>query len=58
MYWSILILFFTIVTAVLGFLGLGEGPIEAAKIIFYILCFLLLISFVLEGRKKQRRFYE
>lgn len=58
MVWTIIFLFLAIVTAILGFLGLGFGPIEPAKIVFYIVAASFVISFFIERRKKQRRFYE
>ncbi len=58
MLWTILLLFLTTVAAILGFLGLGFGPIELAKTIFYILAAFLVISFFMERRKKRKRYYE
>ncbi|AFL81908.1 hypothetical protein Aeqsu_2450 [Aequorivita sublithincola DSM 14238] len=58
MIWTILLLFLTIVAAVLGFLGLGFGPIEPAKIGFYILAAFLVISFFMERRNKSKKYYE
>ncbi|MEH6765104.1 DUF1328 domain-containing protein [Aequorivita antarctica] len=58
MVWTILLLFLTVVVAVLGFLGLGFGPIEPAKTAFYVLGVFLVISFFMEGRKKRKRYYE
>ncbi|MCZ4318363.1 DUF1328 domain-containing protein [Aequorivita viscosa] len=58
MFWTILLLFLAVVAAILGFLGLGFGPIEPAKIAFYVLGVFLVISFIMERRKKRKRFYE
>jgi uncharacterized membrane protein YtjA (UPF0391 family) len=58
MIWTILLFFLTVVAAVLGFLGLGFGPIEPAKTAFYVLGVLLVIAFFLERRKKRKRYYE
>lgn len=58
MIWTYLFLFLVVVAAVLGFLGLGFGPIESAQIAFYVFGMCLLFSFVLEWRKKRKRYYE
>jgi uncharacterized membrane protein YtjA (UPF0391 family) len=58
MLWTILFLFLTVVAAVLGFLGLGFGPIEPAKTFFYVLGACLLISVFMQKRKKRKRYYE
>jgi len=58
MVWTIIFLFLTVVTATVGFLGLGFGPIEPAKIIFYFMAVLLVISFLKERRFKRKRNYE
>ncbi|HAV54870.1 MAG TPA: DUF1328 domain-containing protein [Aequorivita sp.] len=58
MIWTTLLLFLTVVACVLGFLGLGFGPIEPAKIIFFVLGTFLVISFFLEKRKKRKKYYE
>ncbi|MDC8000473.1 DUF1328 domain-containing protein [Aequorivita todarodis] len=58
MFWTILLFFLTVVAAILGFLGLGFGPIEPAKAAFYVLAALLVISFFMERRKKRKRYYE
>jgi len=58
MFWTIILLFLTVVAAVLGFLGLGFGPIEPAKTAFYFLGVLLVISFIMERHKKRKRYYE
>lgn len=58
MIWTFIFIFLTVVTAVLGFLGLGFGPIEPAKIMSYFLAALVIISFFIERRKKHRRHNE
>lgn len=58
MIWTFLFLFLTVVAAILGFLGLGFGPIEPAKTIFYVLGVIAFISFLIERRKKRKRYYE
>ncbi len=58
MLWTILFLFLAVVAAVLGFLGLGFGPIEPAKFAFYILGVLFVVSFFIERRKKRKKYYE
>ena len=50
MFWTFIFFFLTLVTAILGFLGLGFGPIESAKIFFYILAAFSVISFIIERR--------
>ncbi|MEM0518895.1 MULTISPECIES: DUF1328 domain-containing protein [Aequorivita] len=58
MIWTYIFLFLAIVAAVLGFLGLGFGPIQSAKVAFYIITVFLVISFVMERRKKSKKYYE
>lgn len=58
MFWTLLFLFLTIVTATIGFLGIGYGPIEPAKVIFFISAVLLVFSFFMERRKKRKHYYE
>tara|TARA_R110002020_G_scaffold47949_2_gene137111 strand:- start:9874 stop:10050 length:177 start_codon:yes stop_codon:yes gene_type:complete len=58
MLWTFLFLFLAVVAAVIGFLGLGFGPIEPAKIVFYVLGACLLISLITQKRKKRKRYYE
>jgi uncharacterized membrane protein YtjA (UPF0391 family) len=58
MVWTIFLLFLTVVFAVLGFLGLGFGPIEPAETAFYVLGAFLVISFFMERPKKRKRYYE
>ncbi|PHR12380.1 MAG: DUF1328 domain-containing protein [Aequorivita sp.] len=57
MLWTILFLFLAVVAAVLGFLGLGFGPIEPAKTAFYVFGTCLLISLFMQRRKKKRKSY-
>lgn len=56
MYCSIFILFLTVVTGIMGFLGLGFGPIETAQVAFYILMVVLVVSCILESPRKKRPF--
>ncbi len=46
-YICILLLFLSVVTAVVGFLGIGFGQIKTFKIIFYIVFGLFIISAIL-----------
>ena len=58
MIWTVLFLFLAVVAAVLGFLGLGFGPIEPAKTAFYVIGACLLISIFIQKRKRRKRYYE
>lgn len=58
MLWTYLFLFLTVVTAVLGFLGIGFGVIEEALYFFYIFLPLSVLSYFLEARKKRKRYYD
>lgn len=58
MFWTFIFLFLTIVTAIMGFLGIGYGVIEGAQVLFYIFSPLLVVSYLMEVRKKRRRYYD
>lgn len=58
MLWTYLFLFLVIVAAVLGFLGLGFGPIEPAKTAFYLFGACLLLSLFPLKWKKRKKYYE
>jgi uncharacterized membrane protein YtjA (UPF0391 family) len=56
--WTIFFFFIAVVAVILGYLGLGYGPIGPFKVVFYISSFLLLLTFFLERKKKRRKYYE
>ncbi len=58
MFWTIFLLFLTVVSAILGFLGLGFGQIEIAKMSFYVLLPLLLFAYFLERRKRRKNYFD
>ena len=58
MIWTTILLFLTIVTGVIGFLGLGFGPIEPAKMAFYVFSVILFFSFFIKRGKNRKRYYK
>jgi len=58
MYISTLFGFLTLVSAVLGFLGTGFGAIPEMRIVFFILLAITVISFILERRRKEKKYYD
>lgn len=58
MYLTTLLGFLTLVTGVLGFLGLGFGSIPLVQIFFYVLLAATIISFVIEIRSKRKKYYD
>ncbi|MGO3182075.1 MAG: DUF1328 domain-containing protein [Aequorivita sp.] len=58
MVWTFIFLFLAVVTAIIGFLGLGFGPIEPAKIAFYFVGVFFVISYFIERRKKPRHYLD
>lgn len=58
MLWTIFFLFILIVAFTLGFLGLGFGPIEPFKLVFYIAIPFFVITLFMDRRKKRKKYYE
>ncbi len=48
----------TIVTGVLGFIGLGYGSMPTFQIIFFIILAITIISFAMNRRKKRKKYYD
>lgn len=50
-YFSVMLLYLAFITAIIGFLGLGFGPIESVQVAFYIVISLFII-FIIIGVKR------
>lgn len=55
MYWTIFILFCTVIMAIIGFLGIGNGPILTAQVIFYVLLISLVSCIIWESSKRKSK---
>lgn len=58
-FWTIIFSFLTIVTAIIGFLGIGFGSIVPAKIAFFVFVLLAIFSYLKERPKaKSKNYYQ
>ena len=58
MYATALLGFLTIVTGILGFIGLGFGTIPNSRIVFVVLLLITIICFFWERKAKKKRYYD
>lgn len=58
MYLTTLFGFLTLMSAVLGFLDLGFGTVPPMRVVFFVLLAVTVISFFLEWRKKDKKYYD
>lgn len=58
MYATALLGFITLVTGILGFIGLGFGTIPNSRIAFVILLLITIVCFFWERRAKNKRYYD
>lgn len=58
MYATIFILFLAIITAIIGFLGLGDGPVVIAQFIFFGLFISLIVCYFLEKKTSKKKYYD
>lgn len=58
MYLTSFLGFLTLVSGVLGFIGLGFGSMNSIRIFFFIFLVGTLVSFFLAKSKKRRKYYD
>lgn len=57
LHWKAIFIILSIVFGVIGFIGIGDGPIEPAQFVFAIFLVLLMSLWVFDfvGKKRKRR---
>ncbi len=58
MYLTILLAFLSLVMGIIGFFGLGDGPIPTAIVIFFILLASTTISFFMSVGRRRKKYYD
>ncbi len=58
MYLTLLFAFLTLIMGIIGFFGLGDGPIYIARILFFCLIVVTTVSFFVTRGKKRKKYYD
>ncbi|MAN60003.1 MAG: DUF1328 domain-containing protein [Flavobacteriaceae bacterium] len=54
LHWFATLIILAVVSAIIGFLGIGEGPVYMAQLIFYLLIILFILLVVRQQLKNRQ----